>query len=104
MFANFPWWSKTENAIDREIAAVLHQMDTIGVLADEYPKLMALLERLNRVKTSDRPKPISRETVALIVGNLLGIGVIVAYEQKHVITSKAFNERLRLRQMDSGPN
>jgi len=40
-------------------------------------------------------EPISRDTIALIAGNLMGILLIVAYEQKHVITSKGFGQVIR---------
>jgi hypothetical protein len=31
----------------------------------------------------------------MILGNLMGILVIVAYEQKHVMTSKGFSQLIR---------
>ncbi len=66
-----------------------------SVYSDEYSKLMAYLERLNEVKARERRDPVSRDTVALVVGNLVGILLIVAYEQKHVMSTKGFNQIIR---------
>lgn len=82
-------------ALEGEIDAVLHQMRTVGVDSDEYPRLMAYLERLHEIKAKNRRDPVSRDTMAIAAANLLGILVIVAYEQKHVFTSKGFTQILR---------
>jgi len=86
---------KLKTPIDDQIDAVLIEMRAMGVDSPEYLKLMAYLERLHTIKTQERPNPVSRDSLALIVGNLLGILVIVAYEQKHVMTSKGFTQILR---------
>lgn len=81
--------------VDEQIDAVLDEMNTKGVTSDEYPKLMSYLERLNKLKLNNKLPPVSRDTIALIAGNLLGILMIVMYEQKHVMTSKGFNQIIR---------
>lgn len=78
-------------AIDAQIDSVLLEMTNVGVLDEKYPKLMVYLDRLNKMKTDNRPSPVSRDTIILVLGNIAGILVIVAYEQKHVMTSKGFN-------------
>lgn len=83
--------------IDPLIDVVLEKMQTKGPDSEEYPDLMAYLERLHELKAKDRRAPVSRDTVALIAGNLLGILLIVAYEQKHVMTSKARDMIIRPR-------
>lgn len=89
--------NETTGPVDEQIAKILIEMDNIGVTAPEYPTMMAYLERLYEVKAKERPKPVNRETIALVAGNLLGILVIVAYEQKHVMTSKGFSQIIRPR-------
>jgi hypothetical protein len=81
--------------LNDQIDAVLVEMQSVGVDSEEYPKLMTLLERLYELKTKDRREPVSRDTVAVIAGNLMGILLIVAYEQKHVMTSKGFSQIIR---------
>lgn len=93
----FSLTNETDTPIDREIGCVLKEMSTIGVTAEEYPVMMTYLERLHALRLKERREPISRDTIALIAGNLMGILLIVAYEQKHVITSKGFGQVIRPR-------
>lgn len=81
--------------VDGQIEAVLEEMKTYGVAAPEYESLMTKLERLYEVKAKRKPKPISRDTLAIVAGNLVGILLIVAYEQKHVLSSKGINQIIR---------
>ena len=97
MFRHLFKKDENEQILDDLIKEVSAQMDTLGPYSDEYPELMNKLERLCRVKNDQRSEPVSRNTLALIAGNLLGILVIVAYEQKHVLTSKGFTQLFRLK-------
>jgi hypothetical protein len=91
------YFLRTEKTIpiEKQIDAVLEEMTTVGVKSDEYPKLMSNLERLNDIKAKERREPLTYDTIALIAGNLMGILLIVAYEQKHVMTSKGFGQIIR---------
>lgn len=71
-------------------AALLKEMTEYGPGTEEYAKALEYLERLNKMKTSDRPSRVSGDTIAIVLGNLAGILIIVMYEQKHVLVSKAF--------------
>jgi len=82
--------------VDKQIDAVLSEMDVKGVSSEEYPKLMSLLERLNKQKQQEKLPRVSRDTLFMVGGNLLGILLIVAYEQKHVLTSKGLNQLPRV--------
>lgn len=81
--------------VDCQIDAVLNEMETIGVNSDRYPVQMTYLERLHELKTKTRQPSVSRDTLIVVAGNLVGILLVVAYEQKHVITSKAFGQLVR---------
>lgn len=81
--------------VDAQIDAVLDEMHDTGVLSDEYPKLMSYLERLNEVKAKEAKAPVSRDMLVQVAGSLAGILLIVAYEQKHVMTSKGFGFSIR---------
>lgn len=85
----------SDTPIDEQITIVLGEMSSVGVSSDQYPKYMEYLERLNGIKAKRRRDPVSRDVVAQIFGNLMGILIIVAYEQKNVITSRAFGELIR---------
>jgi hypothetical protein len=75
--------------LDEPIERVLNEMNTYGPDSPEYAALVDHLERLNRMKASNVPNRPSPDAVLIVAGNLLGILIIVAYEQKHVMVSKA---------------
>jgi len=55
----------------------------------EFIKLLVQLERVSALqKSEDKPRP-DMNTICIVGGNLLGILIIVAYEQKHVFASTA---------------
>lgn len=95
MLRNF--FNEKTGPIDVQIDAVLTEMSAVGVNSSEYSELMTKLERLTQVKTEHRQLPVSRDTLALIFGNLLVTLVIVAYEQKHVWTTKAPSQLITLK-------
>lgn len=90
-----PFASNRDEAIDMLITDVIESMTQIGPYSDEYEKQLAYLARLNELKAAKKPERVSRDTMALVLGNLVGILIIVMYENKHVFTSKAFNERVK---------
>lgn len=74
--------------LDDAIDSVHARMTYLGPGSDEYSDLLDHLERLRKLKAESRFKRPDPNTIILVAGNLLGILVIVAYEQKHVMTSK----------------
>lgn len=81
---------KSREDLQRQIDAVLVDMETYGPDSKEYPTLIENLERLTKLQQSTTVRrKVSPDTVMIVLGNLLGILVIVAYEQNHVIRSKA---------------
>lgn len=86
---------KADEQLDKQIDAVLGKMQSEGVDSDKYPTMMSFLERLHDLKQRAKPQTVSRDTILIVAGNLLGILVIVAYEQKHVLTSKGINQVMK---------
>jgi len=89
------FFRRNRQHLDDQIAVVLEEMERKGPLTDEYQELLTLLERLNELKTSDRQKPVSRDTMLMVAGNLLGIGVIALVEQYHPMMSKGFTQIIK---------
>jgi hypothetical protein len=88
--------NETPTPVDALIAKVLLKMDDTPPDSDEYKTLLNRLERLYELKTQSRPPRVSRDTLWLVAGNLLGIAVIVIYEQSgHAMTSKGFTQVIR---------
>jgi hypothetical protein len=87
---------KKPSVLDEPIAKILTDMNTYGPDSPEYPTLISHLEKLNRMKAEEgskvRPSP---DVMAIVVGNLLGILIIVAYEQKHAMVSRGLGFVIR---------
>jgi len=61
----------------------------------EYEPMMDYLERLYKLKALDKQERISPDTIAIVAGNLLGIGLILNHERLGHITSKALGFVIR---------
>lgn len=76
-----------EAAIDTALTALqAHEPES-----PEFAKITDQLERLYKLKvpTAEPAKPLSKDVVLTVAGNLAGIGLILGYERAHIITSKA---------------
>ena len=56
--------------------------------SDEYAKILSHYVKVEEIRNPKRDRQFSWDTVIISAANILGIVVIVAYEQKHVFTSK----------------
>jgi hypothetical protein len=75
--------------------ALLTNMTTYGPDSADYLRNLEYLERIEALKTKNRRPKLSPDQIALVAGNLAGILIIVAYEQKHVFGSRAQNSLLK---------
>lgn len=88
---------KEPTGIDAIIARVLLEMEMYGPESEDYDKLLTYLERLEKVRRESARPMVSADTAAIVGGNLLGILIIVMYEQKHVMVSKAVSFVMKAR-------
>lgn len=82
---------KKVTPLDELIASCENQLSMVPEESDEYSRLMTSLERLYKLKAQERPQRVSRDTLTVVAGNLIGILVIIAYEQKHVLSTRGLN-------------
>jgi hypothetical protein len=85
------------SVLDEPIAEILTRMNENDPDSEEYQQWLTHLERLYRLKAETRRARINPDTWAIVAGNLLGILIIVAYEQKHVMVSKGLGFVIRAR-------
>lgn len=81
--------------LNKVVDKLLNTLMTYNPEDKEFIDAMNHLDRITQMRAKDRPSPVSRDTMAIVIGNLLGILVIVAYEQKHVMTSKGLGQLLK---------
>lgn len=87
----------TPTPLDDVIASAIQELKGHDADSTEYAKIVEQLVLLNTLKSEEKTQRVSKDTLALVLGNLAGIIVIVGYEQKHVLTSKALSLLSRAR-------
>lgn len=75
--------------IDLVIAAATAELLKFEPTSDEYKKIVDQLERLNKIAASNSSEKVSKDGLIAVIGNLLGIGLIINHERLHTLTSKA---------------
>lgn len=76
--------------IDKQLAILAEEAQTPEQIND----IVELLKKREDLKDKKRFK-VSPDTIAVIAGNLLGIGLILSYEKLNVISTKALGFVLR---------
>lgn len=80
--------SEIETKIDEEIIRLLADMEKdVAKNSKEYASMVDQVVKLQEIRHKGG---ISKETLAAIGANLLGIVVILSHERANVIASKAF--------------
>lgn len=83
--------SEQTTLLNELINGHLEAMQSLEVDSEEYLQRVQFVERLNEVKSKTRSRRFSWDTVVTGAFSVLGILAIVAYEQKHVMTSKGMS-------------
>ena len=80
---------KKKSDIQKEIDWIIDQMKGMAVSSEEYRAALDNLEQMYKVKQIEKTNGVSKDTVAIIAGNLLGILLILNYEKLDVVSTKA---------------
>jgi len=94
---------KKENKtnLEKEIDALIKNLSTISTIdSEDYEETLSKIERLATLKEKlEKAKcnenKVSKDTLVVVAGNLLGIGLILGYERLNIITSKALSFVIR---------
>lgn len=87
-----------KSGLEKAIDEIFSEMAVEEGHTERYDQLTKQLDRLMKLREQDaRRFPVSPDTLVVAGANLLGIGLIVGYEQKHVVTSAAKNFIMKLR-------
>lgn len=88
-------FQKQESKLDEPIDKVLDELREHDPESPEFATNLTNLERLTNLKAEESKRRVSPDTMAIVAGNLLGILIVIKYEQFHVVTSKAMGMLLR---------
>jgi len=84
------FWDEKPSIYDEPIGTVLNEMKTYGPDSPEFATQLTYLERLSEMKTKTKSAfRVSPDQLVASGAALLGIVIIVAYEQTHPMVSKA---------------
>lgn len=81
--------------LQKEIDSLLDAMSSMPKDSVDYQKMVEQLVKLYSLKEDNSKSRLSKDTLAIVGGNLTGILIIVLVEQKSVITSVAKNFLLK---------
>lgn len=86
-----------KSLLDEAIDDIFREMSVMNADSKEYARMVKQLEKLYKLREGKKTENMSKDTMAIVIGNLLGIGMIVGYERMNVVTSKALNLLIKLR-------
>jgi predicted peptidase len=78
-----------ESALDKAIAQVFKELETMTADAPEYERAVNQLEKFYKMKASEKSSSWMNNSLTPVAGNLAGILLILGFEKFNVITSKA---------------
>lgn len=75
--------------LEKTYDKALMKLNSLDVDSKEFEDSLDRVAKLHKMKEEEKPESISKETLALIATNLLGIFMIIHHERVDIITSKA---------------
>jgi hypothetical protein len=84
------FWTKRPSLLDFQIDKAIRALNGYEIGSEEYVKILDTLSTLYKMK-EENTSSVSKDTLAVIGANLLGILLIIQHENVNVITSKAMN-------------
>lgn len=87
----------SEKSLDEQIDRALRTMDNYPVGSEEYLSCLTMATELTKLKKEQKSLSVSKDTLAVVAGNLVGIILVIKHESLNVITSKAMGLLLKPR-------
>lgn len=81
--------SSIESKLDAEIISSLEELKELKSNSEEYGAVVDRIAKLHKLKSEERRKLPSMDTVLVVGANIFGILWLTRYEREHVISSKA---------------
>lgn len=89
-------FEKRKNIFELEIEAIWAHMEGLDPDSKEYEYSLKALEKLYMMKKENSKKlGVTPDTMAVVFGNLIGIGAILYHEKLNVLSSKALGFVIR---------
>lgn len=89
--------NKQNHTLQDQIDDTLDQMSDYQKDTDEFERLLANLEKLYKLKSSDKNWSVSPDVIVAAAANIGGILLVLNFERMGVVTSKAFGMLTKLK-------
>lgn len=86
---------KRKSAFQIEIDKLLSDLSDYKPTDDEYGVILERMSELYKMRSEDRPRQPSPDTMLLAATNILGILLIINYERLSVVPRNAFSLLMR---------
>jgi hypothetical protein len=86
---------KEMSLLEREIDRATRDLSRHAIGSHEYDATLERIVTLRRLKEEDKSKAVSKDNLAVVLGNLLGIFMIIKHENVNVVSSRALSLILR---------
>jgi hypothetical protein len=70
--------------------SAIAKLENLPPDSDEYKKIIAHVETLSKLIDAEKPEKLSRNTVAVILGNVGIAGMVLWFERDNVMNTKLF--------------
>lgn len=81
----------SEAQTDVAYQRLIRELTNHPVTSKEYAEILERAAKLQKLKTDDRPKPLSKDALLAATANILGIAMIIHHEQFGIVTTKALS-------------
>lgn len=88
MFAIMP---KPKTRLQLEMDRLVLKLGDLSPDSEEYGKIVDRVIKLDKIGQDKMPRQVSPDTLVTASANLLGIWMIINYEELHPLTSKALS-------------
>ena len=81
--------------LEKVIDSMLDKMSELEPGSDDYSQMADNLEKLLKIRSYEKSRGLSPDTVLVVAANIIGIVLILKHEELDIITSKALGFVLR---------
>jgi hypothetical protein len=89
--------SREITLLERITDRATRELNNHPIGSEEYVRTLDVVIKLHKLREEETPKTVSKDTLLIVVANLLGIFMIIKHENVNVVTSKAMGLLLKPR-------
>lgn len=90
-------FEREQSPLEHAIDLAIRDLNRHVIGSEDYVRTLDALVKLHKMKSEERSSVVSKDTLLIVGGNLLGIFMILKHEHVNVITSRAVGLLLKPR-------